>query len=115
MMKAGRFPRLTQEMPRGVEAELRHVPHRIKVAFRQATQLAKLGQRDLQAAEESILLYQQLAEQIQVSKYPLLYAFIQVLLGLAYSQRQQGDRTDNLDEAISYFEMALQFWTPQAA
>jgi len=114
MIKAGRFPRLTQEMPRGVEAELRHVPHRIKVAFRQATQLAKLGQRDSQAAEESILLYQQLSERIQVSRYPLLYAFIQVLLGLAYSQRQQGDRADNLDEAISYFEIALQFWTPQA-
>uniref|UniRef100_A0ACD5GYM8 Uncharacterized protein n=1 Tax=Desertifilum tharense IPPAS B-1220 TaxID=1781255 RepID=A0ACD5GYM8_9CYAN len=46
--------------------------------------------------------------------HPELWAATQNSLGIAYSQRLQKDRAQNLESAIAAFQQALQIYTPEA-
>src|SRR5262249_28672658 len=78
-----------------------------------AQQLEAQRRQDPQAAVTLITLYEGLIQQFQPDEDPILYAYIQVNLGNAYSELPSGDRATRLEKAIACYKEALRFLTPE--
>jgi tetratricopeptide (TPR) repeat protein len=47
--------------------------------------------------------------------FPVFWAMAQYNLGIAYLERLRGERAENLEEAIRYFQRALEIFTPEGS
>ena len=78
--------------------------------LREEQQLEIQRQQDPRVIGPLIQVYEQIVRQLQN-----LYASIQNNLGLAYHDLQADNHAANLEQAITCFQEALRFWTPDVA
>src|SRR5690349_17545824 len=79
----------------------------------QVMQLETQAQRDSRAITHLIRIYEDIRGLPPSSKNSPVYLQLQSNLGNAYSDLLTGDRAANLRRAISCYEEALRFWTPE--
>jgi CHAT domain-containing protein len=90
------------------------IPPGLEVDIRMVNQLEAQMQRDPSAIFELIRVYEQMVKRVQPNKSPRLCGAIQYNLGLAYRALPTGDRSANLEQAITCYQQALRFYTQEA-
>jgi CHAT domain-containing protein len=76
-------------------------------------ELARLP-RDVAAMPRRIELCRQALNLVQRERSPKLWASLQYELGMSYARTAEGDRADNLEQAIKHYWAALEVYTRQA-